>query len=130
MRKLMVNDMNPGHTSVSDWGLAHLPNLPTESHAVIADFGCGGVRNTAELLKRFTAARVTALDHSKVACDKTKQFNRNEAQTRRCNFVQGDVSRVPFEAATFDVSTAFETVYFWPGAFKKSGGYLNRVAHL
>jgi len=29
--------------------------------------------------------------------------------------VQGDVSRLPFEAATFDVITAFETVYFWPG---------------
>ena len=58
---------------------------------------------------------MTALDYSKVACDKTKQFNRNEVQAGRCNVVQGDVSRLPFEAATFDVITAFETVYFWPG---------------
>ena len=29
--------------------------------------------------------------------------------------MQGDVSRLPFEAVTFDVITAFETVYFWPG---------------
>lgn len=58
---------------------------------------------------------MTALDYSKVACDKIKQFNRNEVQAGRCNVVQGDVSRLPFEAATFDVITAFETVYFWPG---------------
>ena len=57
---------------------------------------------------------MTALDYSKVACDKTKQFNRNEVQAGRCNVVKGDVSRLPFEAATFDVITAFETVYFWP----------------
>ena len=115
MGKLMVNGMNQGHAAVSDWGLSYFPDVPGAAHSKLADFGCGGGRNTAELLKRFPEARVTALDYSKVACDKTKQFNRNEVQAGRCNVVQGDVSRLPFEAATFDVITAFETVYFWPG---------------
>ncbi|MCI7380036.1 MAG: class I SAM-dependent methyltransferase [Hungatella sp.] len=115
MGKLMVNGMNQGHAAVSDWGLSYFPDVPGAAHSMLADFGCGGGRNTAELLKRFPEARVTALDYSKVACDKTKQFNRNEVQAGRCNVVQGDVSRLPFEAATFDVITAFETVYFWPG---------------
>ena len=114
MGKLMVNGMNQGHAAVSDWGLSYFPDVPGAAHSMLADFGCGGGRNTAELLKRFPEARVTALDYSKVACDKTKQFNRNEVQAGRCNVVQGDVSRLPFEAATFDVITAFETVYFWP----------------
>ena len=115
MGKLMVNGMNQGHAAVSDWGLSYFPDVPGAAHSMLADFGCGGGRNTAELLKRFPEARVTALDYSKVACAKTKQFNRNEVQAGRCNVVQGDVSRLPFEAATFDVITAFETVYFWPG---------------
>ena len=115
MGKMMVRGMNQGHAAVSDWGLSYFPVVQKASHSMIADFGCGGGRNTAALLKRFPAARVTALDYSKVACDKTKQFNRNEVQAGRCNVVQGDVSRLPFEAATFDVITAFETVYFWPG---------------
>ena len=115
MGKLMVNGMNQGHAAVSDWGLSYFPDVPGAAHSMLADFGCGGGRNTAELLKRFPEARVTALDYSKVACDKTQPFNRNEVQAGRCNVVQGDVSRLPFEAATFDVITAFETVYFWPG---------------
>ena len=115
MGKMMVNSMNQGHAAVSDWGLSYFPDIPVAALCMVADFGCGGGRNTAELLKRFPEARVTALDYSKVACDKTKQFNRNEVQAGRCNVVQGDVSRLPFEAATFDVITAFETVYFWPG---------------
>lgn len=115
MGKMMVRGMNQGHAAVSDWGLSYFPVVQKASHSMIADFGCGGGRNTAALLKRFPAATVTALDYSKAACDKTKQFNRHEVQSGRCNVVQGDVSRLPFEAATFDVITAFETVYFWPG---------------
>ena len=33
----------------------------------------------------------------------------------RCQILQGDVSRLPFGDGSFDLATAFETVYFWPG---------------
>ena len=32
----------------------------------------------------------------------------------RCEVRQGDVSRLPYADASFDLVTAFETVYFWP----------------
>lgn len=115
MGKIMVNGMNQEHVAVSDWGLSHLPSISERDPSMIADFGCGGGRNIAELLKRFPAATVVALDYSKVSCDKTKKFNRRAVQRGRCNIVQGDVSRLPFEAETFELITAFETVYFWPG---------------
>ena len=67
MGKLMVNGMNQGHAAVSDWGLSYFPDIPVAAHSMVADFGCGGGRNTAALLKRFPAATVTALDYSKVA---------------------------------------------------------------
>lgn len=115
MGKWMVSGMNQGHAAVSDWGLSHLQTSDTIIPSMIADFGCGGGRNTAELLKRFPSATVTALDYSTVACNKTKQFNRYAVSMGRCQVIRGDVSRVPFAAETFDMITAFETVYFWPG---------------
>ena len=50
----------------------------------------------------------------------------------RCEVRQGDVSALDLPAASFDLATAFETIYFWPGLEKcfaeaakvlKSGGY-------
>ena len=32
--------------------------------------------------------------------------------------LQGDVSDLPFSDGSFDLATAFETVYFWPGLEK------------
>ena len=47
--------------------------------------------------------------------EKTKRVNRREIQKGRCRVIQGDVSRLPFGDEKFDLATAFETVYFWPG---------------
>lgn len=58
MGKIMVNSMNEGHVAVSDWGLSHLPAISERAPSMVADFGCGGGRNVAELLKRFPAAKV------------------------------------------------------------------------
>ena len=59
--KLMLSGMNSGHAKLADWGLAHLPKLSV-SDAV--DLGCGGGRNAGELLKKYPAAHVTAIDYS------------------------------------------------------------------
>ena len=47
--------------------------------------------------------------------ENTKRVNRREIQKGRCRVIQGDVSRLPFGDEKFDLATAFETVYFWPG---------------
>ena len=70
--ELMVKSMNKGHAAVSDWGMEHITKLHPSK---IIDLGCGGGRNAAELLKRFPAATVHALDYSEVSVQKTKQFN-------------------------------------------------------
>ena len=33
----------------------------------------------------------------------------------RCKVIKGNVAELPFEDGSFDLATAFETVYFWPG---------------
>lgn len=80
----------------------------------IIDLGCGGGRNAAELLKRFPAATVHALDYSEVSVQKTKQFNQQAIKNGRLQVTHANVLNLPL-VQTLLFATAFETVYFWPG---------------
>ena len=110
--KMMVSGMNSGHAKLADWGMTHLKGITAEN---IAELGCGGGRNTAELLKRYPQANVTALDYSALSVEKTKAYNKDTIAAGRCAVIQGNVAELPFKDGTFDLATAFETVYFWPG---------------
>lgn len=110
--KMMVDSMNGGHAKLSDWGMSHLRGITPKT---IVDLGCGGGRNAAELMKRYPQAKLTALDYSEVSVQKAKAHNAAMIEAGRCTVVQGNVASLPFEGASFDVATAFETVYFWPG---------------
>lgn len=110
--KIMINRMNEGHAKLSDWGLSHLKNIePLE----IADFGCGGGINVAKLIKLFPKAKVTGFDYSNISVKESKKVNAQGISNGICSIIQGDVSKTPFEKEKFDLITAFETVYFWPG---------------
>ena len=121
--KMMVSSMNSGHAGVADWGMGFL-DVPAP--ASIADLGCGGGRNAAKLMEKYPAAKLTALDHSEISVEKTRQVNQAAVQSGRCIVLQGDVSDMPFSDEAFDLVTAFETVYFWPGP-EKSFREVSRV---
>ena len=110
--KLMLSGMNSGHAKLADWGLAHLPEL---SVLAAVDLGCGGGRNAGELLKKYPAAHVTAIDYSPLCVEKAKAYNRAMIAAGRCTVRQGNVADLALPAESFDLATAFETVYFWPG---------------
>ena len=110
--KLMLSSMNTGHAKLADWGLAHLPEIMPEK---AVDLGCGAGRNAGELLKKYPQAHVTAVDYSPLSVEKAKAYNRNMIDAGRCDVLQGDVSELDLPDATFDLATAFETIYFWPG---------------
>ena len=110
--KMMISGMNSGHAKLADWGMSYLDGIPAES---AADFGCGGGRNAGELLKRYPLAKVTAMDYSPLSVEKATEYNRKMIEKGRCSVLQGDVKSLPFEKEQFDLVTAFETVYFWPG---------------
>ena len=127
--KMMLSSMNSGHAKLADWGFSHLPNISPEN---AVDLGCGGGRNAGELLKKYPNARVTAVDYSALSVEKAKDYNKAMIKAGRCEVRQGDVSDLQLPAGTFDLATAFETVYFWPGIGKcfaqvakvlKPGGY-------
>ena len=110
--KLMVDGMNGGHAKLADWGMSHLHGITPKT---IAELGCGGGRNAAELMKRCPQAKLTALDYSPVSVEKARAFNAAMIEAGRCTVVRGNVASLPFENASFDLATAFEPVYFWPG---------------
>lgn len=110
--KLMVSGMNSGHSKLADWGMSV---LNADSPKEILEIGCGGGRNAGELLRRFPQAKVTAIDYSTVSVKKAEKTNRKQIKAGRCRVKQGDASGLAFSAGHFDLATAFETVYFWPG---------------
>ena len=113
--KLMLKGMNSGHAKLADWGMGHLPEI---SPASIVDLGCGAGRNAGELLKRYSGAHVTAVDYSPLSVEKAKEYNQQMISAGRCTVQQGDVSSLTLPATSFDLATAFETIYFWPGLEK------------
>ena len=109
---LMLQGMNSGHGELADWGFTHLPPLLP---AQIVDLGCGAGRNAGEMLKKYPYAHVTAIDYSPLSVEKAASYNKKSIDAGRCAVQQGDVSDLRLEAEGFELATAFETVYFWPG---------------
>lgn len=110
--KMMLKGMNFGHAKMADWGMGHLRNIAAES---IVDLGCGGGRNAGELIRRFPGAHITAVDYSELSVEKAKKYNREMIAAGRFKVQQGDVSSLELPEESYDLATAFETIYFWPG---------------
>ena len=110
--KMMLKSMNKGHARLADWGMSFLKGI---SPSEIAELGCGGGRNAGELLKRYPAARLMAIDYSALCVEKAREYNWAMIRAGRCVVQEGDVSALSLENEKYDLATAFETVYFWPG---------------
>ena len=109
----MTQLMNGGHhAKLAEWGFSLL-TVPADAN--ILDAGCGGGANLARWLERCPEGHVTGLDYSAVSVETAQKYNRQAIAEGRCAVVQGNVAELPFEDDTFDVVSAFETVYFWPG---------------
>ena len=127
--KMMLRGMNSGHAKMADWGFSHLPDIAPEK---AVDLGCGAGRNVGELLKMYPKAHITAVDYSELSVEKAKEYNKAMIEAGRCVVLKGDISDLQLPADSFDLATAFETIYFWPGLEKcfaqvakvlKPGGY-------
>ena len=117
--KIMVHMMNAGHSSMAEWGFTH---IKIQSEDVCLDIGCGGGANVRKLLEKSLYGRVVGIDYSEISVEKGRKINKAGIESKRCEILQGDVMKLPFRGETFDVITAFETIYFWPDiseAFKK-----------
>ena len=108
--------MNKEHTPVSLWGLKHLNISPDD---VILDIGCGGGMNINRMAQG--AKKVYGVDYSIESVNLSKEVNEDLIKEGRVEVHEGNVMDLPFEDNSFDIVTAFETVYFWPDIVKSFG---------
>ena len=110
MGRLMLMAMNCGHAALARWGLGL---LSWPAGARVLDVGCGGGANLVRLQRLCPRGRVYGVDVSaeSVACSRRKVRARLGVS---CFVEQASADALPFASASFDVVTAFETVYFWP----------------
>ena len=109
--RIMLWAMNCGHASLAKWGRSH---VSPEPDARVLDIGCGGGANLAQFLKLCPQGSVCGIDFSAESVATSLRKNAGAVAAGRCEVRQGDVSRLPYADASFDLVTAFETVYFWP----------------
>jgi ubiquinone/menaquinone biosynthesis C-methylase UbiE len=109
--RLMLTGMNLGHTAVSKWGLKHLAVGPRDA---VLDIGCGGGKNIQRMLRLAPEGRVCGLDYAGASVEKSGSLNAKAVREGRCEIRRGSVSENPWPDNTFNIITAFETIYFWP----------------
>lgn len=113
--RMIIKSMNFGHAKMADWGMGHLKAI---NPSQIVDIGCGGGRNAGALMKKYPGAKLTAIDYSPLSVERATAYNRAAIARHRCTVLQGDVSALTLDGGTYDLATAFETIYFWPGLEK------------
>lgn len=118
---MQLKSMNKEHTPVSLWGLKHLDIKPDD---IILDIGCGGGMNVKRMAEK--AKKVYGVDYSIVSVELSSEVNEDLIKNGIVEIVEGNVQSLPFEDDTFDIVTAFETVYFWPD-IEKCFGEVKRV---
>ena len=118
---IQLKSMNKEHTPVSLWGLKH---LDIKSDDIILDVGCGGGININRMSKK--AKMVYGVDFSIESVKLSREVNRQEISHGKVKVLEGNVANLPFDDETFDIVTAFETVYFWPD-IEKCFGEVKRV---
>jgi ubiquinone/menaquinone biosynthesis C-methylase UbiE len=105
-----IQNMNENHREISEFAFECVYVNVNDD---ILDIGCGGGVNIEKFLK-LTSGNVDGLDYSEVSVSESIKRNSDAVESGRCNVIQADVSDMPLDNESYDLVTAFETIYFWP----------------
>ncbi|EFI41699.1 MULTISPECIES: class I SAM-dependent methyltransferase [Peptoniphilus] len=108
--RFMLNGMNKGHNKLALWGISFLKIEKTDN---ILDIGCGGGKNIENFLAR-TDANVYGVDYSEASVKASSQLNKKAVESGRTKVFHASVEKLPFDDESFEIASAFETIYFWP----------------
>ena len=111
----MLNRMNQHHKELHRWALEHV-SLDTDK--TILDVGFGGGQNIHNLLHLTHDAKIWGIDYSPASCRKCAQVNQDAIRAGRVELCQGSADALPYDRDSFDLVTAFETIYYWPNIEK------------
>ena len=105
-----IKNMNENHKEISEFAFQCITITKNDK---ILDIGCGGGVNIEKFLK-LTDKNVDGLDYSEISVAESLKRNKNSVEKGRCRIIQADVSDMPIENESYDLVSAFETIYFWP----------------
>lgn len=105
-----IQNMNENHKDISKFAFEC---VNVNENDKILDIGCGGGVNIEKFLK-LTENNVDGLDYSEISVAESIKRNRVAVQEKRCEVIQSDVSDMPIDDKSYDLVSAFETIYFWP----------------
>lgn len=108
--KEVIEEMNVEHSPIFDFAIKHV-NI--EKTAKILDIGCGGGINIEKFLN-LTENNVDGIDYSEISVEESIKRNQTSIDSERCSIIQASVSDMPFDEGSYDIATAFSTVFFWP----------------
>lgn len=105
-----IKRMNEDHKNISEFAFGCI-NIKKDDK--ILDIGCGGGVNIEKFLKA-TENNVDGLDYSEVSIKESTKRNQNTVNEGRCTLIQADVTDMPIEDETYELVSAFSTIFFWP----------------
>lgn len=105
-----IKNMNENHREISEFAFEC---IDINDNDKILDIGCGGGVNIEKFLK-LTKNNVDGLDYSEVSVKASLEKNQKAVEDKRCNVIHADVCNMPIDDETYDLASAFETIYFWP----------------
>lgn len=108
----MLDRMNGGeHEALANWAFSY---VQFDDIDYVLDIGCGGGANVKRLSERLPYANVVGVDISPLAIEKSREYNAKLIEEGRVTIDAGEASDLnQFANSTFDLVTAFETIYFW-----------------
>ena len=110
--RLFLKDMNRRHSALTDWGLGH---VEIGRQRAILDVGCGGGRTLMKLAALASDAWVVGIDYAPGSVAEARTHTADLIAAGRVDIVRGSAEALPVAAAQFDLVTAVETHYYWPG---------------
>ncbi|WP_409200823.1 class I SAM-dependent methyltransferase [Methanobrevibacter sp. DSM 116169] len=107
----ILDRMNKSHEEMAVWASSY---LKINDNDYILDIGCGGGVNLQRFVKKANKGKVCGIDYSDISVEKSRKLNEDAIVKGLVDVQEASVSNLPYQDNTFDIVTAFETVYFWP----------------
>ena len=106
--RVILKLMHVEHSSNLRWSIERLDFQPTD---IVLDIGCGS-GNAVQMVVPMVF-KAYGIDRSLLAVEEARRQNQLEIQKGRVEIFQATLDETTFPRESFQLVTAFETVYFW-----------------
>jgi ubiquinone/menaquinone biosynthesis C-methylase UbiE len=107
--RIMIRIMNHMDSGLNNW----INEKICYPRGTALDIGCGGGETLFNLLKNNKLNYIIGIDYSFDSINVAKKKNATFINKERADFIQGNVTSLPFSQNYFDIIMAVRSHYFW-----------------